>query len=881
MKNTQKDIVKLSAAVIITVLTFSVFSMDLGLGIPPIGNLLFPGNGLWKVTGEVPAEERINIPTLSDDVTVIRDEWGIPHIYAADEGDLSFALGYVHAQDRLFQMDLARRNIRGKMAEIPGIYSLYGDRVLYQDKFQLASGKEYWANQTLKKAWEMQDDGEIDFMDDWVRYVDGVNYYINKIKLTNEKPLEYHLLGFEPTEWTILDSFCFSKYMSEMLTWDYGDLSRLAGFESLSNSEETSGWWDEIFDPSYPYEIPIVPEYGDYSNPPVPSGSQSSGTRSPLLKTISDFISSVSEIDSQKELLKPNNWVGSNNWVIDGNKSNTGYPIVCNDMHLAQNLPGIWYEAHLVSSDTNLNTYGFTLAGVPIPIVGHNDYLAWGNTNTGYDVIDWYYFNEINDTHYIYNNTITEYTFRSYNIKISGGVTEEFTVKETVHGPVMNDFLGSQIPESLGGQNIVIVPKWTANNITYEMVAIHGFNHAHNRQEFNEASEYFHNPAQNIVYGDRYGNIAIRPTGLVPIRDDSKIPDGYLGNGTLPYNGSNGEGEWIGYVPFEDIPDSINPDQGYLVSANQIATGPEYTEYYLQGYKGNGYRARRINEFLNESVDGTVSVEMMKKLQFDVHSSLAKAFTPYLINATSKVIADLGDWNYENNISVFSNVLSEISSWDYEMNKSLAAPTIYRKWRDLFRSATFGDESYKYDASISPSWNILENLMRQNTDSHWFNDVSTTSTVETMDDIILTALDDTITFLKNYYASNNPTDWKWGQIHFLEVSHLLGLDSLGYGPVSVDGEGYTVNPAGVSISSGAGTAHGGASERMIVDFSDINNSISVIPSGQRGLSNSKHYSDQLEQLFLQGKYHYQYFTNTADDFPADSIESRIYFSGGA
>jgi len=852
MRNLEKKLtIKLTAVIVITIVSMSLFSLDLGI-IPPLGSLLFPGNGLWKVPGEVPAVETHTIPGLSADVTVIRDEWGVPHIYASNETDMNFALGYCHAQDRFFQMDLARRSVRGRLSEI------IGPSALSMDKFNLATGKEYWANKSLQALIQMDESGEIDIIDRLYSYVEGVNYYLEQQRLRNEKPLEYYLLGFEPTEWTALDTLCYSKYMAEMLTWQYSDLYRAINFEAFGAINYT-----EIFGLPTPYQIPVCPNYGEYDAPP--GGFWTGYTPSPSMSSVySNFLTEIKKIDSQRDLieLQNENLIGSNNWVVDGTLSNTGKPILCNDMHLAWNMPGIWYEAHLVSSDTDLNIYCFTLAGVNVPIVGHNEHVAWGFTNVAYDVMDWYYYNSIDEDHYIYDGKSTAYTTRSYSINVKGQDPEEFTVKETVHGPVLNDFLGSSITEAFG--DVVLAPRWTANNVTLEFLALYGFSHAHNRAEFDEASTYFHNPAQNMVYADVDGHIAIRPTGLVPIR---------VGNGTFPYNGSAGEGEWTNYILFDKLPNATDPSQHYLASANQIATGPDYTDYFLQNSYSDGYRARRINELLSKAPDGTVSVEKMIEIQMDVNSSSAQAFTPYLIDAIEN--------NYGSNPSdtQINGVLTILKDWKYVMDKDLSAPTIYRKWRDYFDDYTFDDEIEAYKAASGPGLNVLEYLMREVPNSHWFDNIST-SAIENRDNIILTALDDTIDWLENFYDSSDPTSWRWGDIHTVYYGHLTGLEALSVGPFEWSGSGDCITPSGVNIRTGVGRAIGGSSERLIVDFSNLNNTISVIPSGQSGHSNSKHYSDQVENLFLLGKYHVQYFTNTPTNFPTSSIESRIYFTEG-
>jgi len=869
MRNLDKRVsIKLSVVIVITIIALLIFSIPLGI-IPPLGGLLFPGNGLWKVPGEVPLEEQLSIEGLSDNVYIIRDEWGIPHIYGSNESDISFALGYCHAQDRLFQMDMIRRQVRGMLSEVIGVAALEAD------KFNLATGMEYWANKTLERAKNMANNGEFDYLNSMNCYIKGINYYISSHK--NEKPLEYYLLGFEPAEFTLLDSFCILKYMSRMFTWQYGDLYRLMNFDAFNIASES--WYLELFNPYKPYQIPVCPGYGEYPDISIPKSSGMKYEPNPSLKgTIANFLIGIENIDSEKDLIESQDAIGSNNWVVNGSKTSTGKPILCNDMHFLWTMPGILYEAHTISNDTGFNTYGFTIPGTPLPVVGHNQYIGWGLTISAFDATDWYYYTNISTTHYIYNGATTAYTTRSYAINVKNQDPVEFTVKETVHGPVLNEFFNTLIPElipeSLDKTNIILAPKWLSNNITYEFMAYCGMNYAHNWSEFNNSLSYLDAPAVNVAYADIYGNIAIRPTGKVPIRDDSKNPTWHPGNGTLPYNGSNGEGEWIGCSDFNKLPYSLNPTQKYLTSSNQISAGPNYKTYFLQNTYFPGYRARRLNELLNKAPDGTISVEKMMEIQLDINSTAAHAFTPYLIAAIENYYSSSIPTN-------INNILPILKNWNYIMDKELIAPTIYRKWRDFFMDNTFGDEFKKYNATYSPPFNpslaVLEYLMKENETSHWFDDINTIEVVETRDDIILNALNNTIIWLEEFYGSSDPSDWRWGNIHKIYFGHITGMTAFSKGPYDGDGEGFTVNPARVDLSSGVGLARVGPCPRFIVDFNDLNNSRSVIPAGQRGLSNSKHYSDQLEQLFIEGKYHYEYFTNTLNNFPASSIESRIYF----
>jgi len=853
----KKNIVKLAAVMIAISILMTVFSIPI-LSIPSLGKVLFPGDGFWNIPGEVPKRDTIEIPGLEDKVTIIRDDWGVPHIYGENEEDMFFAMGYTHAQDRLFQMDLYRRVARGRLSEV------LGESALGEDKLHLATGMEYWANKTLQKGFEMAAKGEIDFFPNFERYIDGINYYIRN---TNSKPLEYYLLDFEPTEFTLLDIMSILKFISFYYSWGYSDLYRLMTYEAFSPVNES--WYAELYPKYFPYQIPICTNYGSFPQSPT-LNSSASEVNPELVQVISGFLNEVEQLDSQKELIEAGDSRGSNNWVVNAIKSNTGAPILANDQHWGWPLPQFLYENHLVSSDTDLNFYGYTIPGLPYPIAGFNEYVGWGLTIFTADILDWYFFDTDGDNSYIYNGESVAFTKREYNIKVKGKSPVKLIVKDTVHGPVLNNILGdSRIPDSIDDPNIVLAAKWVANNITYEWQAIHNMIHAKNRQDYDNASKLFNMPPLNHVYGDVYGNIAIRPTGKVPIRDDSNIPAGYYGNGSLPYNGSNGEGDWIGFVPFEELPNTMNPSQNYLESSNQIAVGPDYKKYFLQNDYAPGYRARRVNEVLNNSADGSITVAQMATLQYDIKSSAAESFTPYLIYSIES--------NYGlNPPTQIANILTLLNDWDFVMDKDMAAPTIYRKWRVFFYDYTFEDEYATYNAKGSPDWTLFEYYMKEQENSHWFDNISTPIIQETRDDIMLKALNSTIKWLENFYGTDDSSTWLWGDLHKLYFSSITGLAALSKGPYEGGGEAVTVNPSPVNIKNGVGYSGGGAAHRLVIDFSNISNSRTCISGGQSGLSNSKHYADQLEQLFLQGKHHYTYIQHTTATFPSNVIESIIY-----
>ncbi|MHA1245102.1 MAG: penicillin acylase family protein [Candidatus Heimdallarchaeota archaeon] len=840
------------------------FSIPLGL-FPALGNFLFPGNGVWTMPEDAKKYQVISSSEISADVTVYRDEWGIPHIYGHSEEDLTFALGYVQAQDRLFQMDMARRLTRGKLSEILGPDSLE------TDMFNLNKMMDYWTVQTWNEMKTSSDPTVQKLVDMMHSYSAGVNHYITNAKTL---PLEFMFLNFEPELWTPVDSLCFIKYMSEMLTWGYNDFNTILTQDAIGQEA-----FLELYDMPSPYQIPITPDYGGFDDISLTSSSspEPMNIDSVILELSKNFMNYIEEIPDEKARIETRKVLGSNNWVVNGSKTETGKPILCNDMHLSHSLPGIWYEAHIVdiSLGSDFNLYGFFIAGVPYPIVGHNRFVGWGLTNTAYDVIDWYYYTGVNDTHYIYDKVITEYEYVDYSIKVLGEADHQFRIKLTVHGPVFDSLSDERIPDYL--ENKVIANQWIGQSITYEGLAIYLFAHSDNRADFNYASTFFSTPAQNIIYGDSAGNIGIRPTGKVPIRDDTNIPSWHLGNGTMLYNGTNGEGDWIDYVPFNDLPHSENPDQGYLVSANQIIAGPDYLQQYrLQNPLGvdEGFRARRLNNLMKNG--DSFTVQDMKKIQLDAYTILGGNLTPYLLDVLDAI---------PSKTTQQQTVYDMMQNWDFLMHTESAEASIYYIWMKIFEEETFADELGQYAKVKYPSENVLEMLTKTNASSIWF-DNSTSPAVETRDDIILIAINKALTALTEFYDSNDPTTWLWGSINYLEFPHLTGISAFSAGPYSVNGTGDTVNPTFVKRVWENGKiqksyATGGASERMIIDFSDLNNTLSVIPSGESGISHSKHYTDQLE-LYLDGKYHVQYFSaNTIAKFQEKWIESTLIIKAGA
>ncbi|MFQ6125211.1 MAG: penicillin acylase family protein [Candidatus Heimdallarchaeota archaeon] len=879
-----KKLIRVFSSVALASLVIGVLTISLG-PVPPLGDLINPNGGLWAISqnADLPEFQTIELPGLIDTVTIYRDSYGVPHIYANTEEDLYFATGYVHAQDRLWQLDITRRQFNGRLSEI------LGDVALETDIFYRTIGLERVANQSYQTF--LAQDPDSTYLRALHAYTKGINTYIENMQ-PKDLPLEFRLINYEPTPWRPHDTLAFANMMEWSLAGDI-DLELIMAqlvhrfgrekAEELFPIENTIG------------QIPVIPNYGSYpSSPLTPAVYYSQIETSMQEKIPRGLINSITRILDRLKRIRsikvgdiPINefrasFLGSNNWVIDGTKSATGWPILANDMHLSHSLPPIWYEIHQVSNDSGLNVYGFSFIGAPTVIAGHNEYCAWGYTNVGADVTDFYYYklNPNNPDQYWSANKGDWESFTIVEEKIPVKDAEDYplSIRYTEHGPIISEEVHRESQyATLLPEYTPVAMRWTGHDTPDPLMrAVYNFNHMHNLTEFIQAGIDWWVPAQNTVFADIYGNVAIRPVGHYPLR-----PPGYWGR--VPHNGSAGENEWLGFIPYDEIPVSANPSQHYLASANQKTAGPEYP-YFLGSFFANGYRARRINELLRTGgtgPHGTITFQDMQRFQTDNVDTAALAFKPHILSISPT------------NDPQVQAVLEYIAPWNGSMLKDLVAPTIWREWLDYFMHNTFDDE-YKAANAIGlplPQWTVLENFTLYNQSVDWFNDISTSNHVETIKDIILKSMKNTIKQLTEDFGSDMKK-WLWGDYHKLHVDHLAGRDL--FGPLSAppfryDGDANTLNAAGGSKKTFANVTyrevHSGPSERFVVDLGKLrentlekgtypNVAESVIPGGQRGWALSYHYKDQLETLYVIYEYHPSLFYASASMFH-DSNPSEI------
>ncbi|KGR91809.1 beta-lactam antibiotic acylase [Ureibacillus massiliensis 4400831 = CIP 108448 = CCUG 49529] len=747
-------------------------------GLIVVGIHFYVASSLPKIEGDVVVE------ILDEDVTVTRDGHGVPHISAKTEADLYRAQGYVQAQDRLFQMDLARRQASGTLAEVVGETAIESDKLFRT--FSLRNAAE--------KSWETYDDETKQILE-W--FAEGVNAYINEGKLT----YEFALLGYKPEEWTPIDSLTIGKYMA----YDLGGTWKLQAFNHWAMQNLTEEEAKELL-VKYPEGAPSIIE-----------------------ANLNNSVKVAGEFNTE---LLPNEFNGSNNWVISGEKTETGKPLLANDPHLSLGTPSIWYEMHLQSPEQNVS--GVIFAGVPGIILGHNESIAWGVTNVGPDVQDLYIEipNPENPTQFKYDGKWEDAEVRNEPIKVKNGETIDFEVVVTRHGPVISDYMfGEETPDA------VFSMQWTALEPTHEFRAILGFNKATNWDEFEEALEDFKAPAQNFVFASTDGTIAYKAVGNIPIRKS--------GEGELPVPGDSSEYGWEGYIPFDELPSVINPEEGYIVTANNEVIGEEYP-YHIANYWAPPYRYERIVELI-ESVDGSetkLTSNDMKAIQSDKKNFYAEEFLPHILETLKKMDTE----------GKYEEIITLLEEWEMFDNKDEAAPLVFNLLMDNVQKTLYDGKLPEDIYELMPAkYQVTDQLLR---DAYAGNPGVWVTEAGGIDQVIFDSFEITITDIKSKYGTK-ASKWTWGSYNKLTFDHPLSAASdflaqyINPSKQSVGGSRITVQAAG---NDGQGNVNHGASWRFVVDLNDLSHSFQLVAPGQSGHVKSKWYDDQSAD-WVYGRYH--------------------------
>lgn len=764
----------------------------------------------------------IMLSGLNGPVEIIRDRFGIPHIYADTVEDLFFAQGFVHAQDRFFQMEFWRRIGQGRLAE------LFGPGALAQDRFIRTLG------------WHRVADAEVARLDPHTRqvlesYAAGVNAYA--LNNADRLGLEFRVLGligrrWQPEPWAPANSLTWGKAMAYNLGGNMDEeLLRMAltarGGEALA----------ETLLPPYPADGPFIVQAGAAALPDSRAATHQAGdtpSTSSALKLLR-----VSRQLAEAIQLRRHSDTGSNNWVVSGARSATGKPLLANDPHLGIQMPSIWYQVGLHCRQVNercpYNVAGVSFAGVPGVIIGHNGRIAWGVTNVGPDVQDLFIErpNPANPDAFEYQGQFEPAQVFEERIVVAGQ-PEPITlrVRVTRHGPILNDVM----PELQNEPPMAL--QWTALQPGTLLQSVLQINRATNWQEFREALRFWDAPSQNFVYADIEGNIGYQMPGRIPIRAQ--------GDGRAPVPGWSGEYDWRGEVPFDELPFVFNPPEGVIVTANNAVIDPRRYPHFLGRDWDHGFRARRIWQLLNEKP--TLTIEDMQRIQTDARSVFADDILP-LLNDIAPDDAAAGD------------LLRRMREWDRVSRRDSVGALIFETFWARLAHALFDDETGEAlaDQAIGPTTAIRIAVRSALSDPNavWWDDI-TTPARETREQIVLRALQQTGEILRTRFG-DRPEDWQWGKAHTVTFSNqTLGRSGItliesifNRGPYPVDGASAAVNNTGGSESF---DVRGGPSWRMVLDLADLRRSVAIHTTGQSGHAFHPHYDDMIP-LWLSGGYH--------------------------
>lgn len=807
------------------------------------------------VNGPLPQHSgELRVEGLRDRVEIIRDAYGVPHIYASNLQDLLFAQGYTQAQDRWWQMEFARHTGHGRIMELTG----YSKSLIGTDAFIRKVG---WSAAAARDLAAMPEEYQQYLQ--W--FADGVNAYILP-RGASQLAFEYNVLGLTGVNiplkpWTPLDTLVWTKVMAWNLGSNYGyELYRSALYEALG--EEMS----EQYAAGFPFERHTtiiqpedLPPFGEPFALPLDTAGIRGLPRSAADLTLDEGI-----------LMGRGGGIGSNNWVVSGSRTVTNMPLLANDPHLTIGMPSIWYQIGLhcqpVSAECPFNVRGFTFAPTPGVVIGHNGQIAWGVTNVGWDTQDLYLIkvNPDNPLQYEWNGEWRDMTTRREIIEFGDNTAPlELIVRLTHLGPIINDF-AVQDDGTLGGyeQERPMALRWTSEReIGTIFQSLMMLNQAQNWDEFRVALSYWDAPSQNFVFADRNGNIGYQTPGRMPVRAPGHT-------GLLPVDGSTDAFEWRGYVPYEFLPSVFNPERGYIATANQALVPLEYyaslaealgdqfgaDAHYVFSYDwASGYRGQRIVDLIEATPQH--SVQTFRAIHGDNQFGIAREMAPFLqaLDMGDAATNELRDW---------------MLNWDYQMNADSGQAALFALvWRQVVQR-TFNDQLALAEGEATGGTNeqaAIFNLL-QAPENAWWDDI-TTDTAETRDDILIAAFRAAAEEAPRLLGSNRQ-NWRWATLHkAVFVSNPLGLSGIGVienfvnsAPIGLAGGTEIVNAIDFRLANFS--VRSSPSMRMIVDMSNPDNSLSIQTTGQSGHPASPHYTSMIDR-WSRVEYNPMLFTREA------------------
>ncbi len=772
---------------------------------PPLGKFIDPFKGFWTnaTSKNISKQQDLNIKGLKSKVEVLFDDRLVPHIFAQNDEDLYFAQGYVTAQNRLWQMEFQTHAAAGRLSEI------VGDKALDYDLFQRKVGMGFAAENALKGMLANENSKRA-----LESYTEGVNAYIENLK-PQDYPIEYKLLDYAPEPWTNIKVAYMLKIMAFDLSASGNDDQPLS--ELLAKYDKATV--SELFPSYFERTTPVIPAGTKLDFKPLKVPKTPADLDSTLLQIAKNIVTTknIDKNNSKEKSEKPEKGAkGSNNWAVSAKKSATGFPMLANDPHLKLSLPSIWYEVQLVSPTTNV--YGVSLPGTPCVIIGFNQNISWGITNTYADVLDIYQLKTKDNKfeEYFFEGEWKKTTQRNEIIKIRGSKEITQIVHYTHHGPIVFEKEGKNF-----GLDIPVAHalRWTAYDTSNELLALYKVNKASQYEEFVEGLSTFKCPASNFAYADKDKNIAMNVTGAMPLR--------WKEQGKYVLDGSKASHDWAAMLEQAHYPHVLNPERGFVSSANQFSTDTTSYPYYLNWDYISPERAIRINEQLTAS--GKISVEDMRKLQNDYLNILARDILPRMLAKT----------NFNNGKSTensYQAAYQILSKWNLQNSPESVGATIFEVWWSNFNNALWADDmgNIRFPATDKT---VL--LIVKDTNSRWYDDVRTPEK-ENMSIILTNSFKKTVNELQKQHGEISDT-WSWGKHRGTDIGHIARIGGFGKKNLQTGGGGRIVN---------ATTKTNGPSWRMVVQLGENPKGFGIYPGGQSGNPGSYFYDDMLEKWRL-------------------------------
>ena len=746
------------------------------VGVVVVVAVVVVGGYVW-LRGSLPdLDGQASVAGIAAPIEIIRDRAGVPHIVAQSRNDAYYGLGYTHAQDRLWQMEVNRRIGAGRLSE------LMGETTLQLDRNMRVLGVYHSAKQNYANL-DPETRGALE------AYAKGVNAFIATRDFARRPlPPEFIILGIEPEPWTPADSLVWGKMMALNLSVNMSDELLRAHMAQVLDPDQLA----DIY-PSYPH--PDEHELGP----------------------LADIYASIPWIGAWRALtMKSDGDNGSNNWVVSGARTATGKPLLANDPHLGLSVPSIWYFAHL--SAPGLDAIGATLPGIPAVLVGRNKRIAWGFTNTYGDVQDIFIERVAGGdrTRYESPNGSRPFLVREETIAVKDSDPVRLAVRTTRHGPVISDLMSEKRQKQMG--EFVLALAWTAldENDTTARATLR-IQRAGNWDEFVAALRDYAGPQQNMLYADVDGHVGFYAPAQIPRRDPAnKIL------GTLPAPGWDAKYDWQGFLPFDELPHQIDPPGGTIATANNAIVDSRYPHHITFDWE-HPYRIRRIHELL--AARDKHSIESFRRAQGDNISTMARDFLAILIKS-----------NPSSDDS--RRAIELLRAWDGDMALNRPEPLLFSYWYSQLETRIYADE---LGSLFKESWHYRPLFVqRALTDRQGWCDNVTTDAVETCDDAIVNALEQTVVDLIDEHGEDM-TKWRWGDVHYAHMKHLPFtfvpvLNKIFDLRIDASGGPFTVNRGGYSITNEKSpfAAIHGASFRVIYDLDDLDRSLYVHTTGQSG-----------------------------------------------